>query len=153
MNKLLMTIILACTAINANATLYTYGSDDGKFSGSFTISNESWDVTLDAYENVNCTGCVPTGATYNSVNGNLRLTGYGDNIEIYSIFATELGDDYIMGSEYEWTLGPEGFSMMIDNDPRDLRLLSVVSEVPVPASAWLFMSALVGLVGKKRLSR
>ena len=28
-----------------------------------------------------------------------------------------------------------------------------VASVPVPASAWLFMSALVGLVGKKRLSR
>lgn len=29
----------------------------------------------------------------------------------------------------------------------------VVSQVPVPASAWLFMSALIGLVGKKRLAR
>ena len=29
----------------------------------------------------------------------------------------------------------------------------MVQQVPVPATAWLFMSALVGLVGKKRLSR
>ena len=29
----------------------------------------------------------------------------------------------------------------------------LVSEVPVPAAGWLFMSALIGLVGKKQLSR
>lgn len=58
-----------------------------------------------------------------------------DDTVYNSIFVIPLSSSYSAYHELEFT-----------------RILQP-SEVPVPAAAWLFMSALVGLVGTKRLSR
>jgi hypothetical protein len=41
----------------------------------------------------------------------------------------------------------------ISSDRAAVFAVAQVSQVPLPAAGWLFMSALIGLMGKKRLSR
>lgn len=89
-----------------------------------------------------------------SEEGNVTLNSEGEGFSsaIYIVYnalgAGSLGG--IFGGEF----GGEGWGeTTIEFDGQNRVAFSQASAVPVPAASWLFMSALVGLVGKKRLSR
>jgi hypothetical protein len=51
------------------------------------------------------------------------------------------------------TLSGSGDNFTSPTSARSWAAVAPVTAVPVPAAGWLFMSALIGLMGKKRLSR
>lgn len=124
-------------------------------SGSFTDTT----LTCDALPGLSCeeleqictvnpafTGC--STLAYVSSGGLLTLTGLRLADQEYSVF--------YQGSESVWSLdltGPPEALSDYCGEPGgtscDLSQL-LVSTVPVPAAAWLFGSALIGLVGIKR---
>jgi hypothetical protein len=89
-----------------------------------------------------------------SQEGNVSLNSEGDGFSsaIYIVYnaagAGSLGG--IFGGE---SGGENWGETTIEYDGQNRVAFSQVSEVPIPAAAWLFGSALIGLVGKKRLSR
>lgn len=103
----------------------------------------------------------PTTFTYLDLSSENLLVNAGDNLAIaisYSGFYPEVlrwqaayGDGYTEGSTFH-VVGD--FSVpWTNNATMDLGFKTYVSAVPVPPAAWLFGSALIGLVGFGKRSR
>jgi hypothetical protein len=66
---------------------------------------------------------------------------------LYVQFAYEVSGSVVVSA----TLQDSAFDTFDTN--RMYAVVAPVTAVPIPAAGWLFMSALIGLMGKKRLSR
>lgn len=168
MNKIFLALILTFTAEGAHAALFTYEADPDDapwFVGSFTVDDISMQITSSTLRDTNFLTATydiidPTGpgawvelrSSDVWVSDGIYLTFDLTGLSLGASYAQEMGDPRILLFMHIRERGDWG-----DAFHRAWRqefvLTSGASEVPVPAAGWLFMSALIGLAGKKRLSR
>lgn len=167
MFKLTLALVGLTLSLSANAALYQYQSvGTTPLTGSFTFD----DQTLQ-FSNVSLMA-VSIPVTFDSITSNLVMDGAGANpFATGGIVLLSSGSPNILayqsGPQIAYCgvnaleqcgsglLGAFGMNlnMVIDNTPSgtlDGNLYFSTSEVPIPAAAWLFGSALIGLAGIKR---
>jgi hypothetical protein len=168
MNKIFLALILTFTAGGAHAELFTYHTHPtlpAYFFGSITVDDNSMQITSSTLRDN-----IFLGITYDII----TPTDPGEWIELRSSQPWVTGDIFVtfdltgasLGASWVNVMGEEQIDMHVHirelgsfgnayhNSGRQAFVLtSGASEVPVPAAGWLFMSALIGLAGKKQLSR
>lgn len=133
----------------AQTTTIGIGSTSGYAAGTVSTDN-AWDVFTVANSEATVTSCVDSQNTL--VCAGFTVGNTANSSVISSTYAAPIGtgDDFDMSTFSESvnaTVGLIGTSITYT-----FAVGSEVSEVPVPAAAWLFGSAIVGLagIGRKR---
>ncbi|ARN72869.1 VPLPA-CTERM sorting domain-containing protein [Oceanicoccus sagamiensis] len=124
-----------------NNSLLTQGANAGKRQDTFRI--DKWSSGYDAYYSINTLaflGDLETVGNPTSINSDDIPTS------VPSPGSFEINSFKLVG----WQPRDETASMLIEGQFRSLTVSVVPSAVPVPAAAWLFGSALIGLAGIKR---
>lgn len=138
--------------IDVEGSSWNYGAHSGDFAllnndygtGIITEANNA-DFTFDGLWAKKWGTAIDSGGT-DSLLG--TLSGYNDGVEVWTI-------DTSLNGSYEYYEAQAGAIDELklsfgDNFLVDNLVLNEISQVPVPAAAWLFGSGLVGLVGLAR---
>jgi hypothetical protein len=123
-------------------------SIDETYVNGFTI-DPTWDNDLFSVN----------GYTANFFDLEFTVSGGTAQIDFFEILVTDttLQEGLVYQNEFAFCASCEGpaspWSTPISWNPQGILNYNEATAVPVPAASWLFMSALIGLVGKKQLSR
>ena len=145
---------------NAAGTTMTWVDANTWAAGLSVGGNSDWRLaTTDAScgEADNCTGSEMGSLFYTALGntaGSLTETGSFSNVQSHDYWSAT---EYAPSTKGAWYFSMDSGSQSIDAKTVNLYAWAVqsgdVAEVPVPAAAWLFGSALLGLVGLGKRKR
>ena len=161
MKKFLVTLVLLMSAITANANSVSFSGDfsSNADSRTFSISFPMGSLGGSIYTFDSADGLDPFLSLFDS--GMNLLATDDDSGPGLEAFLSDANEPFLPIGNYFLTLSVsnDGRPFMMFDEPLNWNLVfennseySSVSEVPVPAAAWLFASGALGLFGFKRKS-
>ncbi len=154
MLKKLLAFTCLTLSIGANAAPVTWTFDNVVYDdGSTTVGSFTYDADLDAFISLNyVTTCIT------ACSGELSMTSFGGNGDVLATNNFDGNVDLVKNDfnfspslvEASMVSGVVAFISNANSGALATTISGTVSAVPVPAAAWLFGSALLGLGVVKR---